>query len=177
MDNSSKVIKALKMLQDEGREELLQEGVLEQAWASPERFGADKANAGCGYLCKVQAVGGAAQSLCVVLVCRSGSVWLPEGEEPFVKSVVAEEGRLGDCTFSTQAPVVARVVRASKKQAILPSEITSDRGEGALEERPLGVALKMAAPAAEHRDVVLVVSDEEVEEHMGKGVQFQVLKW
>ncbi|KAJ1161065.1 hypothetical protein NDU88_001553 [Pleurodeles waltl] len=37
MDNSSRVVEALKVLQEEGREDLLQQGVLEQAWVGLKR--------------------------------------------------------------------------------------------------------------------------------------------
>ncbi|KAJ1218663.1 hypothetical protein NDU88_006240 [Pleurodeles waltl] len=37
MENSSRVIEALKVLQEEGREDLLQQGVLEQVWVGLKR--------------------------------------------------------------------------------------------------------------------------------------------
>ncbi|KAJ1150399.1 hypothetical protein NDU88_003192 [Pleurodeles waltl] len=37
MDNSEKVIQALSILQEEGREDLLQEGVLQQSWVGLKR--------------------------------------------------------------------------------------------------------------------------------------------
>ncbi|KAJ1119209.1 hypothetical protein NDU88_007395 [Pleurodeles waltl] len=204
MDYSSKVLQALKMLQDEGREDLLQDGVLEQAWVgsrrlkrassdgvaatviactsparktkknlqksvagmrittSPEHVSAGRDNEGCG--CRRGGKNFARRSGTSIrqrVVAR--------GRGAFMKCAVAEDSRLRDCGVSVHALVVTHVDRAVKKQALLPSVIMSERGEGALEERELGTALKMAAPTAEHRDIVIVVSDNEEEEHTGEG--------
>ncbi|KAJ1174297.1 hypothetical protein NDU88_006119 [Pleurodeles waltl] len=87
------------------------------------------------------------------------------------KCAVAEEGRVGDWGDIAHALVVTHVSRAVRKQALLPLETMSERGERALEEKPLGVALKKVAPTAVNRGMVIVVSDEEDEALMEEGIE------
>ncbi|KAJ1191363.1 hypothetical protein NDU88_000679 [Pleurodeles waltl] len=75
-------------------------------------------------------------------------------------------GAVGVCA---QASVAARVFGSGKKQAPLPSERTTERGEGLLEERSWAMAPKMAAPTADHQGMIIVVSDTEEEEQVGEG--------
>ncbi|KAJ1175313.1 hypothetical protein NDU88_000601 [Pleurodeles waltl] len=104
-----------------------------------------------------------ARPSCALIRQRMVSTWRGACK----KSAVADDSHLGD--FGVHAPVATRVVITWEKQALLPSDIMSERGEEALEERSWVTAPKMAASTAEHRDGVIVVSDSEDEEHTSEG--------
>ncbi|KAJ1141140.1 hypothetical protein NDU88_007475 [Pleurodeles waltl] len=168
MDNSSKVIQALTFLQEEAREDLLQEGVLEQAWVGSKR---PKRTSSEGMVAVVISCASPARKSkkfgqksvvsrkntastdSVVLVKDKEGGGLPgqifgsrRGGTKFVRrsgasirqrvvsrdrgvskqSAVAGDGCLGDCAVHAHAPRATRIVLQEKKQALLPSDITSE---------------------------------------------------
>ncbi|KAJ1206502.1 hypothetical protein NDU88_001907 [Pleurodeles waltl] len=68
---------------------------------------------------------------------------------------------MGSDVVCTQVPVATRVNAETGKQALLPSEIASNQSEGLLEEKPLAMGPKMAAPITDRQDPIIVLSDTE----------------
>ncbi|KAJ1107536.1 hypothetical protein NDU88_004926 [Pleurodeles waltl] len=76
---------------------------------------------------------------------------------------------MGAFSVDAHACVVTRGSVGGKKQAPLPSESNNKRGEGALEERELGAAFKMAAHITVHQQDVIELSDSEEVDILGEG--------
>ncbi|KAJ1156476.1 hypothetical protein NDU88_009195 [Pleurodeles waltl] len=202
MDNSSRAIEASKVLQEEGREDLLQHGVLEQVWVGlkrPKRASSEgvaaafmactspfrsskkfrqKSAMGRKYVESVndsalserfvgsdspQRIGGAKRGGTRFTRRAGASIWqciASRGRGAAEKSEVAAFGRMG-AEACAHAPVSVCREGKKKKQAPLPSEMVSNRGEGLLAESTLGMGTKLAAPIADRQEPIIDLSDEE----------------
>ncbi|KAJ1178852.1 hypothetical protein NDU88_004094 [Pleurodeles waltl] len=232
----NKVVQALKVLQDEGREDLLKEGVLEQAWVGlrrPKRVSAEgvsAAVAACtspikrGKKFKAKSLHGRkvtrspakdqsfSQEVSVMQLAGAGRRrgggrfsrrqgaslarrLAAGGRDSFIPSAVSVAERQGAQAVSAHARVVSgskharspletgvgRVAGHSKERTLggavkMAASSGSDWAiRGALEERSLGVADKMAAPIIVDNTEVVVISDDEESVQQGHGTEDQNL--
>ncbi|KAJ1155721.1 hypothetical protein NDU88_008450 [Pleurodeles waltl] len=168
----SKVVQALKVLQEEGREDLLKEGVLEQVTNSPERtvefVGKSASNvpvahpvrqggarfarrSGASFRQRVAAARrgmlseGAVSAVGQVGLRLLGARTLKSQRAP--RTAASVVGQTGALSAGAHALKGQRASNKGKKQA--PSTIESDaeQVELALEERAFGGATNMAAPS------------------------------
>ncbi|KAJ1149898.1 hypothetical protein NDU88_002697 [Pleurodeles waltl] len=231
----NKVIQALKVLQDEGREDLLKEGVLEQAWVGlrrPKRVSAEGVSAAvaactspvkAGKKFKSKSMHGRkvsrspyrdeepSQEVSVMqLSCagkrRGGGRFsrrqgaslarrvVAGGRDSMVASAVSVADRKGAQAVIAHArvasgcnqartplePGVGRVAMHLKERTLggavkMASSSGSDWSRrGALEERSLGVASKMAAPINIDDKEIVVISDDEESVQGGQEAEDQV---
>ncbi|KAJ1144893.1 hypothetical protein NDU88_011187 [Pleurodeles waltl] len=231
----NKVVQALKVLQDEGREDLLKEGVLEQAWVGlrrPKRVSAEGVSAAVAACTSPIKVGKKfkAKSLHGRKVTRSPVKDQSSSQEVSVMQFYGAGKRRGGDRFSRrQGASLARRVAAGGRDSLIASALTvaerqgaqavtaharvvSGRKQarspletgvgrvvghskertlggavkmaassgsdwsirGALEERSLGVANKMAAPIIVDNTEIVVISDDEESVQQGQGKEYQV---
>ncbi|KAJ1169364.1 hypothetical protein NDU88_001257 [Pleurodeles waltl] len=160
----SKVVQALKNLQDEGREDLIKEGVLEQAgrkFHSKSATGRRVVHSpveteAANEVVAVQSLGGVKHWGISSLPRRQGSSLgrrvSSGGRGSICRTAVSLGGRVGARLPSTHARIGAQ------KEVRLPLERDVERCERPLVERTSASAFKMAAPIADHHDSSVQVS-------------------
>ncbi|KAJ1100094.1 hypothetical protein NDU88_005183 [Pleurodeles waltl] len=207
MENLSRVIKALKVLQEEGREDFLQQGVLEQAWVGLKRLkrASSQGVAAAVMACaspfrsskkfKQKSVMGRKYAEPVddsalserfvgsnspqrIVGSKRGGTRFARHAGASIRQRVASRGRgaaessavaaFGRMGAKAHAPVLVCREGRRKKQAPLPSEMVSNRGEGLLEESALSMRTKIAAPIADRQELIVFLSDSDEECRLGE---------
>ncbi|KAJ1151439.1 hypothetical protein NDU88_004220 [Pleurodeles waltl] len=172
MVTSVRVLEALKVLQEEGREDLLQQGVLDQEVMGLKRpRGASSEGVAAAVIAYSSPVSGKKYKQKSVMGWRYAQIRqcvASRGRGAADHSAVVAVGRLGsEARVTAHAPASRKKAVRLRQQAPLSSRNIGERAEGVFEKRPLAEGCKMAARIEDRQEPILIESDSDGDDPLG----------